>query len=298
MNQEKRAYKERLQEELLRAVKEGLLNGETAEISRIRKNNGVLCHAAVIKREGAGEAPAVYIDSLLEEIEAGRLTLLEAAQEVLGKYREAEPSELLQQIRSFTREDILEKTEYKVINYEKNLEMIEELPHRRLFDLAAIYHLTAKCGYGMGSMVINRQIMERYSLCEEDLEKAAERNRRRKGVYVKDIASIIEELTGRKLAAQGISVPMWLISTPDRAYGAAVLLDEGCFEGIAEEAGGNLYILPSSIHEVLAVPEEGAGPEELRRIVGEVNAAEVSEQDFLSGNVYRYNQREHRLEMA
>lgn len=291
-------YEKGIQKELCKAVKEMLQEGESAEINHIRRNNGVFCHGIVIKREGKKEAPIIYIDNLLWDLKSGKITLSQAARTVLDIYKRAEVPKEVEQVRCFTREDILERTEYKLINFEKNEEILEELPHRRLLDLAVVYQMVLNWENGVASILINRQMMEQYFICEEELKEAAERNRRRKGVCVKSMAAVIDELTGMPSKEPELSIPMWVISTPDGNYGAVALLDESCFESPAEEIGGDLYILPSSTHEVLAVPEEGVSPEELRQIVREVNTTEVSEQDFLSGNVYRYNKREHRLESA
>ena len=58
----------------------------------------------------------------------------------------------------------------------------------------------------------------------------------------------------------------------------------------AERIGGDFYILPSSTHEVLFVPASvGMDVEYLRQMVHDVNEAEVSEQEFLSNNVYYYS---------
>lgn len=46
------------------------------------------------------------------------------------------------------------------------------------------------------------------------------------------------------------------------------------------------------------VSADGMNPEELKTIVGDVNSVEVSEDEFLSGNVYKYIRRENRLVIA
>ena len=50
----------------------------------------------------------------------------------------------------------------------------------------------------------------------------------------------------------------------------------------AERAGGDFYILPSSIHEVLIVPDNGEmGLKDLEAMVKEVNATQVAPADKL-----------------
>lgn len=59
----------------------------------------------------------------------------------------------------------------------------------------------------------------------------------------------------------------------------------------------DLYVLPASIHEVIAIPANGVGPDVLRKMVAEVNADEVADEEILSGNVYRYRLGTGRLEI-
>ena len=58
----------------------------------------------------------------------------------------------------------------------------------------------------------------------------------------------------------------------------------------AERAGGDFYILPSSIHEILIVPDNGKmGLSDLENMVKEVNATQVAPEDKLTDNVYHYD---------
>ena len=50
----------------------------------------------------------------------------------------------------------------------------------------------------------------------------------------------------------------------------------------------DLYIFPSSVHEVLVVPIFTDQKEELKSIVRDINRTEVSKEERLSDNVYRY----------
>lgn len=60
------------------------------------------------------------------------------------------------------------------------------------------------------------------------------------------------------------------------------------FQGLAEKYGTDLYILPSSIHELIAVPAYGEESDNLAGIVKEVNRSAVLPEDKLSDTVYRY----------
>ena len=76
------------------------------------------------------------------------------------------------------------------------------------------------------------------------------------------------------------------------------MLYEEYFLELAGMIKGDLYIMPSSIHEVIAIPAVGSDPDELRRIVTEVNMDVVPEDEVLGESVYRYNFEKGKLEIA
>ena len=58
---------------------------------------------------------------------------------------------------------------------------------------------------------------------------------------------------------------------------------------MAEKIGSDLYILPSSIHEVIAVSTDFGSPDELAEMVYEINMDQVDINDRLSNQVYCYD---------
>ena len=72
--------------------------------------------------------------------------------------------------------------------------------------------------------------------------------------------------------------------------GAGLILQEDIMQKIGELMGGNYYILPSSIHEVLVIPENaGLTTRELSDMVHEINQTEVAAVDRLSDKVQFYD---------
>ena len=62
---------------------------------------------------------------------------------------------------------------------------------------------------------------------------------------------------------------------------------------------GDFIVLPSSVHEVIVLDaKNGMKYKDLASIVQDVNASEVSAEEFLSDHVYVYNRRTESLNMA
>lgn len=74
------------------------------------------------------------------------------------------------------------------------------------------------------------------------------------------------------------------------SYGAGIIAVPDFMGKVSDMEGKDLYILPSSIHELMVTPDNGVlGPSELRAIVKDVNDTQVSPEERLSYNVYKYS---------
>ena len=98
---------------------------------------------------------------------------------------------------------------------------------------------------------------------------------------------------GEALGIQGDRFPesMYVLTNRESLYGASIMLYEDYFLRLAERAGTDLYILPASIHELIAVPAVNGELAGLQNIVKEINGTEeaISPGEVLSNNVYWYS---------
>ena len=80
-----------------------------------------------------------------------------------------------------------------------------------------------------------------------------------------------------------------------------MLADTETLEAFAQEKESDLYIIPSSKHEILIIPEkekpEDLTEEYMREIIGHVNRTQVQDEDILSNNLYHYTRGLRRLEV-
>ena len=91
---------------------------------------------------------------------------------------------------------------------------------------------------------------------------------------------------------------MYVISNDRGINGAISMLYEDQLHALAEQLGTDLYILPSSIHETIAVSVDMGEPEELAQMVSEINMDQVSLQERLSNQVYHYDKDLRKLSLA
>ena len=91
---------------------------------------------------------------------------------------------------------------------------------------------------------------------------------------------------------------MYVITNESKLYGAASILYEEPLHELAEKVGSDLYILPSSVHEVIAVSADFSSPDELAEMVYEINMDQDDLSDRLSNQVYHYDKEARTLRLA
>lgn len=83
----------------------------------------------------------------------------------------------------------------------------------------------------------------------------------------------------------------YIATTNNKIDGACCILFENALEKLVDAIGGNFYILPSSLHEVICIPySDDIDVACLRNMVIEVNCQEVRDDEILSDHVYLYNE--------
>jgi len=93
--------------------------------------------------------------------------------------------------------------------------------------------------------------------------------------------------------------PMWVATVEGGMNGASVTQLPDFLQQAADRLGGDFFVLPSSVHEVLFIRDDGSFErDQLESMVRSVNATEVSEVDFLSDSVYHYDSDDRIFEKA
>ena len=280
---------------IIREVKREV--GEDCEISfqEVVKNNGSVRHGIVIRRNGAEVCPCIYIDRLLADIETGRRSILSVAAEVVDTYRKAGCGRFADVGKILNKEDILKRVVYRLVNTRMNAGRLAGIPHKEMLDLSAAYAVILRNNdEAIASAIVDYSLCGTYGISEEELDLAARKNTKENGF----VAGTMEEILGipAGILFKGFP-PLFIFTNTERIHGAAVMLYGEYFEEAARRLKSDLYVFPASIHEVIAMPANGMGPDILRKIVAEVNADGVAGEEILSGNVYRYRLGTGRLEM-
>lgn len=111
--------------------------GEDASVhvQEVRKNNNVLLHGMTILRKGQNVSPTIYLDSFFEMLEDG-MDLEYIVRRILEVYVKGLPKSKVDMefFRDF--EKVKDRIVYRLVNREKNKELLDNIPHVDFLDLA------------------------------------------------------------------------------------------------------------------------------------------------------------------
>lgn len=192
-----------------------------------------------------------------------------------------------------------EKLAMEVVSAEANKDLLETVPHKNMEDMAVVYRFVLSSDDdGRASILVTNQIIESMGVTPEQLHADALENAPHiKPAEIRGMSEVMAELVGPEQAEMMGIVPMdpkdeqmFVATVPDKVHGAGVLAYQDFMDQAAERVGGDFFILPSSIHEVLIVPDNGQMDlKTLEDMVKDVNATRVAPADKLTDSVYHYD---------
>lgn len=215
-------------------------------------------------------------------------------------------------------ENARKKLFIRVSSAETNMDMLQNVPHQLMEDLAITYHILINMNDdGLSTTTVTNEMMKNYGITKEQLHADAMENS--PGIMPPQIApmgSIMEQLLGidtrnAEMEAPAVDImevptqcmleenPMVVVTNNQIVEGASVIFYPGIMDKIGEAFEGNLFILPSSVHETIVLPDNGDFDHRmLKDMVQEINANEVRPEEQLTNEVYHYDAKEHVFEKA
>lgn len=270
-----------------------------SELKRMSKNNGTVLTGLIAGKADCMVQPVVYLESYYQTyLETDGEEGIEKMAEEISRYyiddrREKLNQEMLGSIQDmFDYETIKDRIIFELVHAERNREQLQDTIWIPFYDLAVTFRLYIKeDGDGVMSLKVSREmeLMWNVSL-EEVFAKAKENMERLFPACIVPMSELLEELIGIcSVNAEEDPVPFYVLTNRKRTMGATTLLYQGVLNQFAETVGSDFYIIPSSVDELILLPDmEGMDAETLNEMVKQVNYEVVSEEKQLSDHVYRY----------
>lgn len=294
------------------AIQQTLGENTRLSIQRIEKNNGVHYDGLIIMRPGYNISPTIFLNAYYHRYLEG-VMLDDIYQDIINTYYAKLPSKNFDTEFFLDYDKVRPRIIPKLINYDRNHELLKKLPHFRYLDLAVVFQcLVNASGNEQASILIHNRHASHWKASTEDLYEAALANgpllqpyqmsRLSDLLNTEPYPSHNENLSDRQVSEEE-QPPMYVLTNQVRINGAATILYRGLLHQLSTYFDSDLVILPSSIHEVLLVPfaaspsSPGADLSYYTQMVQEVNETQVVDDEILSNNAYFYSQKEDMLRL-
>ena len=286
-------------DEYLELVKQqvAIRTGTRVELQKSTKNNGLVMDGLMIVSEGSNVAPMIYLNNSYEEfLEHGIEVVVEQVIAVYEANKEDNPFNFdVSILIEFSKVKPLIKM--KLINYEKNKQLLEEVVHRKELDLAIVFMIVLESKENddlSGTILIRRELVDLWGISEDTLYQVAKDNMKN-SFETTSLNSLIYTIM-KQFGIEGFPVSnplfeLYVLTTSSRLNGAIGMLQTGLLKAFMQKHKvEQLIIFPSSVHEVLLFPYNNeVTKEKLYEMVREVNETKLEDVDFLSNNVYLFD---------
>ncbi len=269
-------------------------------INEVTKSNDRMLTGLTILLPGEQAAPTIYLEALAEQVERGMpldTAMKQIAQIQLENYSRVPLN--ISMLENY--EAVRPMLAVQMCDPETNQEYLKGKPYTSCGELAAYYRIqVAADEEGTASVAVTESMMQMWGITKEQLHKdAMQVAHARSPVCLYDMEEVMaesifsvkpENLFNREEPLDIGMIPIYILTNQEKLNGASVSVQDGVLEKVAELLGTNFYVLPSSIHELLILPDNGSMQlSELEAMVREVNATQVAPEDRLSDKVQYYD---------
>lgn len=293
-------------DEMAKKVKLCFDKDVSVEIHKVIKNNSMEYDSLTIIEPGRNVTPNFYLQNMYRRYVDG-IGIDSLVAEIVQAYETGKDNEKYGNL-SLEYDDCQDKIVMRLISLEKNSKMLEDMPYIPFLDMAVVfYFLVDNDEKGIASIRITNRVMTNWGTDIKKLYTLASSNSKR--IFEEKIMPISTMLEGYNVnlkemglgnidCAQGEIYEPYIVTNNVGINGATVILYPDMLKEIAAKIGGDFYMLPSSIHEVIVI-STGAdiSEKELKGMVEEVNQNYLLPDEYLSDNIYKYSLAYNSLEM-
>lgn len=277
-------------------------------LNDVRKNNGVVLRGLTVMQDDSNISPTIYLNNYFEEYVSGRVTLVSVVNDVMDTYHRNKVNQSVDMRYFLNYDSVKQHIVYKLVNTEKNKELLEDIPHVEFLDLSIVFQcMIAQEEIGTASILIHNVHLKLWDVTVETLYQAAKENTQKLLQYeIKSMTEVLCEILEAEnpegfdydecAAEFSDSVPMYVLSNKSRVEGAACMLYPNLIRDFAQAIGRSFYIIPSSVHELLLLPAgQDDESREIKDMIKDINDTQVSTEEILSYSLYFYDKEEGKI---
>lgn len=280
------AFAERVMEEIIPLLPEDV---ERVINYPVTKNNGIVYIGLVIQNK-QNIAPTIYLNPYYQQYLAGR-SFEAILSDIAETYKQNSKSEDFDVKQLFDWEFVKSHVVRKLVNYEQNKDLLKDMPHKKVEDLAIVYQVSVGDIFESkeyATVSILNKYLETWDVSQEELDKVSFENTRR------ILRPSLDNLADAYSYISGVPLPfleemnVHILTNHKKINGAVYVLDTNIMDDVAEVMGENVcYVIPSSVHEVLLIPySDEYDYKQLEELIREVNETQLMDEAILSDRAY------------
>lgn len=286
--------KTKFYESVAESVSEVLGSEVIVEIQEVTKVNLSL-DGLTIRKRNESIAPTIYLNQYFNQFNDGR-TMDDIVKDIIRVYENNQPENIMDVFKTedfYDFDKMKEKIVLKVINTERNLDLLEQVPHLDMegLGLSVVFYVSIMTGEQSAGILIKNEHLRLWEKKVSDLISLAEINTNRMHAFtIKSINEVLSGMFGFEEDLITDGPAFYVLTDENMTFGASQLYLKDKIREFAKQQDCDVYILPSSIHELLLLRADfpNLEPSYLKEMVYQVNSTQVSEEEFLFDGAYKF----------
>ena len=293
-------------EELQNTLKAINPDSATFTINHVTKPNNVEKTALCIRQADSNIGCNYYLEELQRRYNAGQ-SIEEIAADIMNHCMTDSTlrngsilTSLLTNLTSY--EKVKEQISIRLLNLRKNNEYLADKVYFPFikgddsYELAICLYIRVPVGNDtLGSITVTKQLRSQWNISDDELlQNAMDSTMRNHGCKLKNIFEVISQLMETKDSFSDFMNPpepsMYVLTNDEGFNGAATLVYPEKLREIADQLNSDLFIIPSSIHELILIPDDGTiQPDSILEMIIQVNSTEVAPSEVLSNKLFYFS---------
>ncbi|MDI9509298.1 MAG: hypothetical protein GX319_09330 [Clostridiales bacterium] len=280
-------------------IKERMGHGYKVKVYKVMKNNSLELDSLVVLKEDRSFAPNIYLNAYYESYLEG--TCIREIMDRLCMIYSHCAVPAVQDNFEYSFELMKPYIFFRIISLDRNKKMLAQIPYMEFLDLAITFHCLVRSEEdNIATIQITNEHIRLWGVTSQDIKDLAFENTRRLfPPVIKSIGEMINGIISGDIGEkEGIIIendcndefPMYVLTNVKGINGASCLLYKDVIKELAQLLKSDLYILPSSIHELILVPMVSTKDKEsFSRMVMEINSSQLPVEEILADHVYIYS---------
>lgn len=262
-----------------------------------KMNNSVVIHGFYVVDPDMSISSVLYFENWYKRFQGGydMETMVNDITKIIEEDKVTTDNSIVDNLTNF--EIVKNNIIYGLVNYEKNKERLNGYIYETFLDLAKVYYVRIKLtDKSTGKVMIRKEMLRIWGVNENIVKQCGEENTPE--IYPVQCLCLQQNPLGDETDDEGKPLKMISVSNVTMREGAGVMVYPDMMKKLAEKEQSDLFIIPSSVHEVLVVPYSDGEEETLLKMIKDVNSSCIDREEVLSDSLYVYHRSNDMISLA